>query len=229
VTQLTTSGTGGDEGSLHPKFNDDGTRLMWNRPKANPLTWTGLARLCTADFVVTGVTPSLANIVEHTVPGMRNNLFEPGSWLNESEVVVANLGKFGIYRTSQNIMKYNLDTQEVTWYTDWLTQWSEFPELSPDGQRLAFTTTVNQDNLPFNEGFAVVRDADLWIMDVDGTSMRQVTFFDDPDHPTFMGNGYIGFGAADPTWISDTEIVLKVTGRTALNPDTTIGIVRVTL
>jgi Tol biopolymer transport system component len=126
-----------------------------------------------ADLYVTSATQRVRPVVSN--PGHDcGPALAPGPGPRRLVFASMRLNPDGSYDPGGHFQLYNLDfrTRKVTRLTDGLDQHSLGPTWSPDGKHIAFASTrngsVGTPNWP-------IANSAIWIMDADGSHLRQVT------------------------------------------------------
>jgi uncharacterized protein (TIGR03437 family) len=207
-------------GVIYPRFSPDGTKLSWGqRLEATSLgggIW-GTWQLMVADFVVSsnGV-PSIQNAQAFTPsykPGVVEYYYEPHAFSPDNQTVyfMSNIGPGGAPFFGgpgpMDVYALSLATNQLTPLTSTPGQWNEFPTVVPGGTNLVYMSTVGA-------GATVGHfKGDLWVMNADGTSKYQLTFFNEPNSPDYQPSGVI---TADPAFSADGT-QLAIYGNLGLN------------
>ncbi|MBU7046466.1 MAG: PD40 domain-containing protein, partial [Theionarchaea archaeon] len=173
-------------GVLHPHFSPDGTQLVWAE-RIGGETDTGMWVLKIADFDL--FDKSLKNTKIFT-PGEHPCFYESHGFSPDGTKILfsGNLKK-GQPLYGLDIYELDLETQKLTQLTDSFYQWDEHAHYSPDGQKIVWMSSQGYDMNPLK--------TDYWIMDSNGSNKTQLTFFNVPGHPHFMGMPIV---AADFSW-----------------------------
>jgi Tol biopolymer transport system component len=185
--QLTDVGDKG--GVLHPHFSHDGSRLSWaERVDDKPGSTSGIWVLHVADFVMTD-TPHLENILTFS-PGEQHELYENhGFSPDDTKILFSGNVQKNQPKWGWDICLVDIKTERLTPLTTTFSEWDEHASYSPDGKKIVWTSSMGYDTDPLK--------TDFWIMDADGSHKQQLTFFNMPDHPHYMG---IPIVAADSCW-----------------------------
>ena len=178
------------DGILHAHFSKDGERLSWTEmQEAGSLKKGkefGYWALMTADFRVAAGKPRLENVQKYT-PGGRafheNHGFSPDGRL------LAFASNFeSKKRFESHIYTLDLRTQKANRLT--FEDYNEHAQFSPDGSSIVWITTRENRN----------NGTDYWIMNVDGSNKRRLTFFNQKGHPHHKGQKVV---VADLAWRPD--------------------------
>lgn len=181
-------------GVLHPHFSHDGTRLFWaERIKDNGRAF-GEWILRIAEFSFDEESgPRLGRIRDYN-PGGGSSFFESHSFSPDDKYVLFT----GNQDRSLEIYEMEVATGNVKQLTeDSFRVWNEHANYSPDGKKIVWMSSKGLRFRPWPFSLK----AEFWIMDRDGSSKRQVTWFNTPDHPHYLGKEFAV--AADPDWSSD--------------------------
>jgi Tol biopolymer transport system component len=96
-----------------------------------------------------------------------------------------------------DIFTLDLETLALNQLTHTIENWDEHAHYSPSGNRISWITSANCDCDP-----ATIRglEAEAWLMDADGSNKVRLTYFNEPDHPEYIGRHTI---VADNAWSPD--------------------------
>jgi len=181
----------------HAAFSPDGTTFVWTeRVKAPRLfdlnLFAGAYVFKVADFVATP-QPHLEN-VRTVVPGG----VEQGG---EVESIAADNKTIAFYSTyiSKNLFASRIYTMNVeTGATHELTteSFAQAPTFTPDGRSIVYITGAGADIFAFQ-----LQGADWWIMSVDGSDKRRLTFMNLSGHAQSVNRFRL---AGSLSFVSDT-------------------------
>jgi len=184
-------------GVLHPHFSYKGDRLLWaERIARTPGKW-GQWCLKVADFQVLNNEPSLTN-VRTLQPGRQHIMYESHGWTADDRAIVfsGNLEP-GQKESAGDIYTYDLATEKLTNLTQTPDEWDEHAQVSPSGKKIVWMSSKGY-KLPDDPNRV---QTDFWIMNVDGSNKKRLTFFNEPGHPEYQGRSYAI--AADSSWNAD--------------------------
>ncbi|MGB5987631.1 MAG: hypothetical protein WBG37_20160, partial [Desulfobacterales bacterium] len=179
-------------GVLHPQFSKDGRQLCWSEmyKGANlkiPGQIAGSWKLKVAAFSPEG----LSEIQEYQ-PGddviYENHGFShDGKWLLFS----SNMQRSKPVNQSTDIYKLHLESGKLVRLTR--EGYNEHAHISPDGRFIVWMSSVgNGDTYDFYKV-----GTDYWLMNIDGSNKRRLTYLNRPGHPHFRGRYAV---AADFSW-----------------------------
>lgn len=204
------------QGVLHAHFSHDGTKLNWTRRENNVGTPWGGWSINVGDFIVSGSVPSLINKISYQ-PGDNANFYETHGFSHDDSKLIYCGNPDGQKDYGFDIYTMDLATQEIVNLTNTPKEWDEHAILTPDGKNIVWMSTIYNSQTALEE---LKPNADFWIMNIDGTSKRRLTGFNDP-----LSDQYIpaGVACADSTWSPDGKRLLGYvimrdrTPRTGLN------------
>jgi uncharacterized protein (TIGR03437 family) len=200
-------------GVIYPRFNWEGNKLVWGqRLDPNPAPY-GTWELAIGTFSVSSSgVPSVTNIQYYT-PGAQKLYYEPhGFSLDDTTLFFMGDLQAGTSQFGMDIYSFNLETQVLTDLTNTPNQWEEFPRPMP--------TTPNTLMYMSTAGTAWTDthfECDLWTMNYDGTNKVQLTFFNDPNSPTYVPAGIC---LADPDW-NEAQNMIAIYGNAGTGPAAT--------
>jgi hypothetical protein len=170
---------GYDHAITHAAFSPDGTKFVWTERVKAPRFWdlnlfAGAYVFKVADFVLRP-EPHLEN-VRSIQPGD----VEQGG---EVESIAADNRTIAFYSTyvTKNLFSSRIYTMDiVSGVIRELTteSFAQAPTFTPDGRSIVYMTGAGADTFPFQ-----LQGADWWIMNVDGSAKRRLTFMNLRGHP----------------------------------------------
>ena len=162
---------------LHAHFSHNGAKLQWaQRLEPTPLL-LGTWEINVADFVVSNGVPSLKNIVSYQ-PGQSPRFYETHGFSRDDQSVIFS-GNPDLDQTmfGDDIYIFNLNAGSLTNLTNTPTIWDEHAALSPDGTQILWMSGMAAGST------STQYRTDYWIMNVDGSHKRRLTWFNVPGFP----------------------------------------------
>ena len=74
-------------------------------------------------------------------------------------------------------------------------EWDEHAQLSPRNDIIAYMSSTPY-GVEHDSNYGKWLKTDMWVMDVDGTNHRRITYFNEPGHPEYQGDTI----CADNSW-----------------------------
>jgi len=189
---------GYDHAITHAAFSPDGTRFVWTERVRAPRFWdlnlfAGGYVFKVADFVLEP-EPHLEN-VRSILPG---NVEQGG----EVESIAPDNRTIAFYSTfvSKNLFAsriYTMDIESGAIHELTSDSFAQAPAFSPDGRSIVYMTGAGADIFPFQ-----LQGADWWIMNVDGSDKRRLTFMNVRGHPHSVNRFRL---AGSLSFVSDSE------------------------
>jgi Tol biopolymer transport system component len=188
--QLTDLPISADRGVLHPHFSADGSMLSWSELVRRPNLLEkrgqfGYWQLNVADFAIGPSGPTLSNIKAFQPGGAgfyENHGFSPdGTRLLFSASFDENMSPY----TNTDIFTLSLADQTLQRLTT--EAYNEHASYTPDGRHILWMSSRGNRN----------RGTDYWLMDLDGSHKRRVTYFNQPGCPDYTGDRIV---MADSSW-----------------------------
>jgi hypothetical protein len=170
---------GYDHAITHAAFSPDGTKFVWTErvqaPRLLDLNlFAGAYVFKVADFVA-GAEPQLANV----------RSFRPGGVAQGGEVesIAADNRTIAFYSTyvTKNLFAsriYTMDIESGAIRELTTESFAQAPTFTPDGRSIVYMSGAGAAIFPFQ-----LQGADWWIMNVDGSEKRRLTFMNVRDHP----------------------------------------------
>ena len=182
---------------LHPHFSPDGDKLMWAE-RVGPGEW-GKHVIRVAEFVTRGPRPALGEIRTYT-PGERDCWYETHCFTPDSKKIIfsGNLEQ-GLHAHHCDIYIMDLETGEWENLTNSPNDWDEHAQLAPDGETIVWMSSSPNGMTEAGEWVWTLR-TDYWLMDIDGSDKRRLTFFNEPGAHEYTGWRVI---CADSAWSAD--------------------------
>ncbi|MBU2592538.1 hypothetical protein KKD61_03710 [Patescibacteria group bacterium] len=184
-------------GILHPHFSVDGKKLSWSQMynSANPFVKGeefGLWKLMIADVKERKGVLSLKNVQEFQ-PGdeafYENHGFSPDS---RKLIFSSNFQKGKPVLTNTNIYTLDIKSSSVNQLTN--EGYNEHAIYSPAGNKIIWMTSKGNN-----------RGTDYWVMNPDGSNKQRLTYFNQPNHPDYMGKNIT---VADFSWSPDSQKIV---------------------
>jgi Tol biopolymer transport system component len=197
-------------GSLHPVFSHNGTKLFWSDRTGGGGEF-GDWRLVIADFITTP-SPHLESY-QFYEPGDQDQWYESHGWgLDDSWIYFAGSPLMGMDDECMDICRMDFsdpnNVERLTW-TSGINgedcEWDEHAHMNPRGDIICWSSSM-----PYGYSERGSHQSDLWIMNLDGSGKRQVTFFNDPNPPNSLWVEYDSGGrrCSDKAWNPDgTKLV----------------------
>jgi hypothetical protein len=193
-----------DHGIIAPRFSKDGKKISWTERKKNvnvldPKRHFGFWVIKTADFTFgKDSLPQITNI----------KTFEPGgegfyecygfSPDNRRLIFCSSMGEKSAW--TQQIFTMDTSGTDLKKLTD--TLYNEHACYTPDGKKIVWMSSVGNKN----------KGTDWWIMNVDGTEKKRISFFNDKKSKQFEGKtrwcGMISFSPDGKRFIGGVQLSL---------------------
>ncbi|MCA9369993.1 MAG: hypothetical protein H6774_00625 [Pseudomonadales bacterium] len=201
---------GNYEGVLHPKFNQDGTGILWSHMTGNNMN-TGMRRtgewemrtasLHRATDRQTG--PVNLNTIQVLKPD-NHQLYETHGYINNDSILFSYVPRDGYYENME-IGVYDPQTQQVTQLTENL-EWDEHAHLSPAGNTMVWVSSDGTSSLPTSLNLTNLSrvELEMWRMNADGTGKERLTYFNQRRTPEFMRQKIV---VGDNSWSPEGDRV----------------------
>ncbi len=184
----------------HAAFSRDGTKLVWTQRHQAP-------RLLDMNLLAGAYLFNVSEFIDGDVPRLgATRSFQPGGVLQGGEVesISADNSTIAFYSTlaSKNLLASRIYTLNIeTGVLRELTteSWAQAPNFTPDGRSIVYMTGAQADIFPFR-----LQGADWWIMNVDGSNKRRLTFMNVRDHPQSVNDFRL---AGSLTFLSNTRFL----------------------
>ena len=221
VFQLTDVDPDSVSGVLHIRFNSDGTKVLWTdiegpRPKGIKNRLFSDTRLAVAGFIP-GPPPRLdnENIVYYN-PGIFSGFRESHGWgPDDSWIYFSCVDVEGASDAALDICRMDIDFPDVVTRLTLTSgengepeEWDEHAHLSPLGDAFVWISSQPYGTPTVLTQITSKLKTDLWMMNVDGSAQRRITYFNEPGQPDY--NLVAGERAivSDNDWSSDTTQVV---------------------
>ena len=169
---------GYDPAITHAAFSPDGTKFAWTERVQAPRPFdlnlfAGAYVFKVADFVALP-RPHLANVRSFRPGGVDQG--------GELESIAADNRTIAFYSTyvSKNLFAsriYTMDIESGAIRELTTESFAQAPTFTPDGRSIVFMSGAGADIFPFQ-----LQGADWWIMNVDGSDKRRLSFMNVRDH-----------------------------------------------
>jgi Tol biopolymer transport system component len=168
-----------DYAITHAAFSPDGTKFVWTQRHQAP-------RLLDMNLLAGAYLFNVSEFIVEPEPHLGiTRSFQPGGVLQGGEVesIAADNATIAFYSTlatknllASRIYTLNIDSGELRELTT--ESWAQAPTFTPDGRSIVYTTGAQADIFPFR-----LQGADWWIMNVDGSNKRRLTFMNKRNDP----------------------------------------------
>lgn len=174
---------GYDHAITHAAFSPDGSKFVWTERIKAPRIFSvnlfaGAYEFNVADFVA-APEPHLAN-VRHIIPGGVDQGGEVESIAGDNKTIA-----FYSTYVSKNLFAsriYTMDIDSGVIHELTTRSFAQAPTFSPDGRSIVYMTGDQADFFRFHP-----QGADWWIMNVDGSNKRRLTFMNVRGNPQSVG------------------------------------------
>jgi Tol biopolymer transport system component len=165
-------------GVLHPHFSADGRQLCWAEKLNNKPNMMGTWEIKIADVRETAEELKVSN-VRGISPG-KFQWYETHGFSADGSTVLFSAMKFGGAEKDFDLYSYNLKSEKLIELTDpQLEQWDEHGHFVPGGKQIIWMSSMGIDQKPGQINTLQVK-TDYWIMNIDGTNKKRLTYFNDP-------------------------------------------------
>lgn len=193
--QLTNVDTEG--GVLHPHFSHDGLKLLWAERVGNGTPGRGGEWILKIADFTTRDQPALENIQSFRLGEQQRFCETHGFSPDDTRVLFSGNLQRNQPFWGMDVYELNLTTHELIQLTDTFDDWDEHAHYSPDGRKIVWMSSTGYDMDQLRN--------DFWIMDRDGSNKKQLTFFNTPGHPHYVGTPIV---AADSSWGPDGKKII---------------------
>jgi uncharacterized protein (TIGR03437 family) len=183
-----------NSGVLHAHFSHSGNQVTYAQMVAPSPLPLGKWEVQIADLTFTGGVPSLQNT--HTYqPGPIPGFYETHGFSADDQSVYFTANPepqqqwFGV-----DIYRFTPATGNLLNLTNTPNDWDEHADLSPDGTKILWVSSTGIQLVSGDE------KTDYWIMDVDGSNKRRLTWFNTPGFPESQSSPV---AAARSAWSPD--------------------------
>ncbi|HSC65628.1 MAG TPA: hypothetical protein VLD35_18460 [Caldimonas sp.] len=181
----------------HAAFSPDGSKFAWTERVKAPRFWD-------FNLFAGGYVFKVADFVLHPEPHLDNvRTIQPGNvdQGGELESIAADNRTIAFYSTfvSKNLFASRIYTMDIeSGETRELTteSFAQAPTFTPDGKSIVYMTGAGADVFAWQ-----LQGADWWIMNVDGSAKRRLTFMNVRGHPHSVNRFRL---AGSLSFVSDT-------------------------
>lgn len=178
-------------GVLHPHFSHDGRKLIWAELHGSFIDWQNYS-LMIADFDTFPV-PNISNI--QTMFDPQYGLIEPQGFSNKDDKIVF-AGNLDSAQKSTTLDIYYLQLDSNFNLLNPIpipvsksdSEWAEAAKFTPDDSSIIFSTTKTFPIYPDSANPFQWKKSEYWIVNVDGTNPRRISFFMDTDSAEYFSN-----------------------------------------
>jgi uncharacterized protein (TIGR03437 family) len=197
-------------GVLHAHFSHAGDKLLWAERISSASGLSGLWAMKLADVSFVSGAPVIGNIQTLT-PGQRKIFYETHGFSPDDKTIFFS-GSLSVGQPDSGIDVHSLElaTGTLTNLTNTWNDWDEHGRPAPAGTKLVWMSSTNVYSPQLGQ-----LKAEYWMMEVDGSSKNQLTWFNDPRGPDYIEGGVV---AGDSDWSPDGTklIAYLVEGGTGL-------------
>lgn len=186
-------------GSLHPQFSPTGKRLVWGNaiPSDNPVgNWEMM------EFEISLSTqPKLLEMNTLYPNGMQ--LYETHGYSPDGKKIIFSgipKGKDKGY-FDMEIFTSDVDGSGLKQLTT-NSDWDEHAHYSPDGKKIVWASSTGTGCQKETSKLQM----DYWVMNVDGSGKKRITFFNDQKSPQYIGEVVL----SDFDWIDNDSIITRI-------------------
>jgi len=191
---------GYDHAITHAAFSPDGSKFAWTERVKAPRFWD-------FNLFAGGYVFKVADFVLRPEPHFENvRTIQPGNVDQGGEVesIAADNRTIAFYSTfvSKNLFAsriYTMDIESGVIKELTTESFAQAPTFTPDGKSIVYMTGAGADIFPWQ-----LQGADWWIMSVDGSDKRRLTFMNVRDHPQSVNRFRL---AGSLSFISDTAFL----------------------
>ncbi|NLW86230.1 MAG: hypothetical protein GXY38_05100 [Planctomycetes bacterium] len=186
-------------GVLHPHFSPDGKKLLWSEIISPRFDRMGHWAIKVADLSFAGDEPVLRNI--STMRPGNLQVYETHGFSPDGSTIVFSGIASGKHYYGFEIYTMNLLTGDLAMLTN-DNEWDEHAHITPDGAQIVWASTRDipqpKDGVTLQDTLENPPRMDLWLMNVDGSGKRRLTWLNEAGAPEYLGvpDG-IGLGDLD--------------------------------
>lgn len=193
------------KGVLHPHFSQDGKKLVWTElvePIGKGSVGKWAIKIC--DFSEKNGVPVLTNVKQYAPDNL--DLYEIGDVSNNaSKILFAGVPKGKGY-FDMEIYLFDVAANKLSKLTN-DSEWDEFPHFVENGKSIIWATSSGTNC----QKDAAKLTMEFWMMDANGKNRKQLTRYNDPKSPTYIGKSHVAdFAFADSkTIVSKCKVLGK--------------------
>ncbi len=203
------------QGALHPHFSPDGLQLVWAEMRdlgeGNPI---GQWAIKLADLSFEGGQVAVENV--RTFEPAALQLYETHGFSKDGGTILFSGIPQGGYYWEMEIFTLELASGEWSQLTR-NDEWDEHAHFTPDGRSIVWSSSEGNAAVKGSGARDTVTNPpplDLWIMNVDGSEPRRLSFFNDAAASQFIEvAGGVGVGDWDFAPDGSTAVVKLRVGR----------------
>jgi len=181
-------------GALHPHFSKDGTKLVWSE-LIEPIKGIGQWEIKIADFNISNGFPELKNI--QSIKPLNLQLFELDDFTLDNTKLLFSGSPQGKYYYDMEKYIYNLENGQTTKLTN-NNEWDEQAHFINNDLQFVWVSSADNPQTKPEDLMGTIKNPpllDYWIMNSDGTSLKRLTGFNDPNSENYIeSDGGIGLG-----------------------------------
>jgi len=180
-------------GMKNPLFSPDGKTLLWSQRyvektlSAKEAKCWGKWRIMAMDFNIKDSIPQGKNERVFFQP-IDGNYVTAMGFLNPDEIIVAGSLE-GQHEYGMDLYRYNVKEKSLKNLTNTPEFWEEEAAVTPKGHIIFMSNSASKYHFNFKETdwTKQIMEKDYFLMDQDGLHKEQLTFFNDPYSPEYLG------------------------------------------
>jgi len=177
-----------------PIFSKDGTKLVWSE-LIEPIKGIGQWEIKIADFNISNGFPELKNI--QSIKPLNLQLFELDDFTLDNTKLLFSGSPQGKYYYDMEKYIYNLENGQTTKLTN-NNEWDEQAHFINNDLQFVWVSSADNPQTKPEDLMGTIKNPpllDYWIMNSDGTSLKRLTGFNDPNSENYIeSDGGIGLG-----------------------------------